>query len=160
MAGLVPARDRSLIGMSSHNLAERCSRAADFLWHVETLTVVMPFTESPESRDLRSTLQSIGLTVLNGWNCTRGVECDGFEDEQSVLVIVHASDWKSAVNRQRFAADPLLKSAMLCVVTGLVSLPDPSLILGPPMFADARLLLAVAGIGFFSTEGVSNGLVA
>lgn len=160
MAVLAPALNHSSAELSSISLVARCSNAAEILWHLENTFVVMPFTESPESRELRSILQGIGLTVLNGFDPSESNDCESLDAEKPVLVVVHASDWKIEVNRQKLTAAASLSATMLCVVTGLVSLPDPLIFQQSSMFNDARLLLGAAGIGFFSIEGVRNGLVA
>lgn len=159
MAVLAPALNPSPVELGSINMLERCSNAAQLLWQLENPSVVMPFTDSPESRRLKSMLQGIGLTVLHGLDAIISDDCESLNTEQSLLVVVHASDWKIPVNRQKLTAASL-STTMLCVVTGLVPLPDLLIFQQSSIFNDARLLLAAAGIGFFSTEGVFNDLVA
>lgn len=161
MSELAPAINPSLAALSSFDLVERSAKATELLWHLENLSVVMPFTHSAESRELKSILQSMGLTVLNGLDLTASEDCNNSNTGQSMLIILHVSEWNNRFNPQ-LIAEAASVNTILCVVTGLVSLPD-SLVLPQSLNqseVDARLLLSAAGIGFFSTERISNGCAA
>lgn len=141
---------------------DRALRAADVYWQVDNLCVAMPIFDSQEACGLRSVLQSIGLTVFNGMD---HIPCEDFdyflESEQSVVMIFHASDWRSAAAFEKACnMREIFPAATICVVTELLSLPDPCFYPRHTMFRDARALLQAAGIGFFSVEGESDELRA
>lgn len=119
----------------------------------------MPFTESSKSSELKSMLQGIGMAVFGGLDSIMVDESERSNDDQSCLVIVHADDWKFVAIRQKLPTMGFPNSTTLCVVTGLVPLPDSVSFRQSPIIDDARLLLAAAGVGFFSIEGVPNDLV-
>jgi hypothetical protein len=143
------------------DLFDRCLRAAEVFWQVENLEVIMPVFESAEAQELCGILQSIGLTVFNG---TNGVGCDDLEGSgyhQSKVVMFHASDWRTpAARKGSDAVREVFPEAIICVVTGVLPLPDSTFYTRQPVFDDARALLQSAGIGFFSFEGAGNELSA
>jgi hypothetical protein len=143
-------------------LSERCLRAAEIYWQIDNLCVAMPIIDSIEGRELRGFLQALGLTVFNGID---NIPCDEsdyfFQTEQSVVLVFHSRDWRSRSAREKSqAAREVFPKATICVVTGMLSVPESSFYPSQPSFTDARALLQAAGIGFFSIEGAHNELSA
>jgi hypothetical protein len=143
------------------DLFDRCLRAAEVFWQIENLEVIMLVFESAEAQELCGILQSIGLTVFKG---ATGVSCDDLEGcghHQSKVVMFHASDWRTpAARKGSDAVREVFPEVTICVVTGVLPLPDSTFCTRRPVFNDARALLQSAGIGFFSFEGADHELSA
>jgi hypothetical protein len=138
-------------------LFNRCLRASEVYWQVSDVDVVMPIFESPNAMELRALLQSINLTVFCG---LEGVDYDVVGDEPPVskVVIFHAADWREPGARAKVGAvRAFLPQAVVCVVTGLLPVPDASFYPQRPVFDDARAVLQAAGVGFFSINEVHDG---
>lgn len=138
-------------------LIDRCFRAAEVLWRVDNLDVLMPIFNSSDAIELRGTLQSMGLNVFSG---TDEITCGNLGDSDSrlsKLIIFHASDWRTRAARKALeTVHEISPQAVICVVTGLLPLPVSTFLPCQPVFDDARALFQVAGIGFFSLEGTLN----
>ena len=154
------AEDFALNGVNV-NCFNRALRAADVCWQVDNLCVAMPIFDTEDARMLLGILQSIGLTVFNGVD---HIPCEDYDYflalKQSVVMVFHARDWQSAAALEKsHAIREMFPNATICVVTGVVSLPDISFYPNQKIYGDARALLQAAGIVFFSTEGKSYELL-
>lgn len=127
-------------------VSRKCDLAAQETDLIENRAVVILAVLDPSAALWRPLLQGLGLTVFNGFHC------EGLGDQPVILVsdvLWRQPDWRSNLQiiRQQFPG------GVLCVLGSGVSYysqihNEPS-----DSWNDARSMLLVAGIDFFTVKG-------
>lgn len=130
-------------------LAQICTESAQSTAMIENRTVILMAALDSDALSWRPLLQGMGLTVFNGFHH------EGMGDHPVILVseaLWRQSDWPrhARVIRRRFPG------GVVCVLTASVRrgvYPHPQ---QADLWDDARAMLLVAGVEFFTLEEPEN----
>lgn len=137
-SGLKQARTHS-------ETAQRCNDAAQTTEFIENRAVVLLASLDPAATVWRPLLQGMGLTVFNGFHR------EGLGDRPVILVseaLWRQSDWRCNLQfiRQQFPG------GILCVLGKGVGHYPRLVNKSPDLWDDARSMLLVAGVDFFTLK--------
>jgi hypothetical protein len=136
-------------GLESSNqrsgLVQSCNEAAQSTALIENRTVILMAAIDPEVLAWRPLLQGMGLTVLNGFHH------EGMGDHPVILIsdsLLRKSDWP----RQARSIRRQFPGFVLCVLSDSMHRAGRNSAVRAGDWDDARMMLLIAGINFFTLE--------